>query len=247
MARRFSRGRRALVPALVRALGEDAAAVGVGRLSVQVRPHDWVGRSIWHRLGLRPDRMLAGAALPADAGAAPAAAVHREPGVRIRRAMDADEDRLVALAMAQHRYHARHTRTGTLEQQAEAPTRRQIVSSLRAQEAGTELVLVAEAPGGTALGHLLAMTLTVPQDAPGRAYLPMCHGYIAQLMVDDGSRGTGVGTALVRRGLDWLRDRGHTEALVHYVVDNPTSAPFWEARGLAPIVLTLSGDVLGSG
>lgn len=224
------------LPALVRAVAADARPHGITRLLVQTRPHDWVAGAFWRELGMWPDVVLAGLTLPAPG--------RRPPRHRVRSATEADEGALLRLAFDEYEYHARHTRTGTIADQAEAPTRRELAQARAEQAEGRGETLVVDGPDGRPIGSLRTMVLDLPDASPGRAYLPARYGYVALTSVVPDARGAGVGTSLVDAALAWFADRGLDSVLLHYVDDNVLSRPFWSRRGFAPLVVTLAGDIL---
>lgn len=222
-----------LLPLLVGGVAADARAKGVRRLMVQVRPHDWIAGSAWLRLGLRPGTVLA--ARPTRPALDPGSA-----DVVVRPARPGDEDALVALAFEQYEY---HTECGMRSGQAEAPTRR--LAEQWVARADPSRAQVALDAAGTPVGFLEVHTVELPVHSPGLIYYPPRYGYIGLTSVTASARGRGVGRALAARALAGLADRGLDYAMLHYVVDNPLSRPFWSGLGFAPHVLTLAGDVLG--
>lgn len=52
-------------------------------------------------------------------------------------------------------------------------------------------------------------------------------------------RGSGVGTALLARTLDWAREAGHPYVTLHYATPNPSGGPFWRGHGFVPVEVTL--------
>lgn len=53
------------------------------------------------------------------------------------------------------------------------------------------------------------------------------------------ARGSGVGTALLARTLDWAREAGHPYVTLHYATPNPSGGPFWRGHGFVPVEVTL--------
>lgn len=60
-------------------------------------------------------------------------------------------------------------------------------------------------------------------------------GYLATLFVDPDARGAGVGEALAAHADAALHAAGAAVTLLHHVVANPLSAPFWHRAGYRPL------------
>ncbi len=225
-----------LLPVLLERVGRDAAALGIARLLVQTRPHDWLGGSAWRSLGLRPDNILAARRV------APALAPGRSD-VEIRAARTGDEDALVALSFEEYTFHTEHTATGTRSDQAEGPTRA-IVSQWLAQTSPPGALVAVDPTSGTLLGCLALHVIDLPAGSPGLVYYPRRYGYVGMTSVTTSARGRGIGRALTSRALTELAALGLEHVMLHYIDDNTLSRPFWSRMGFSPHVVTLAGDVL---
>ncbi|QNE46158.1 GNAT family N-acetyltransferase [Glaciihabitans sp. INWT7] len=224
------------LPQLVEQVAKDARELGIHRLLVQTRPHDWVAGGLWRQLGLMPDTILAGRR------STPPLAVSDD--IDIRTVTGDDEDALVSLAFEEHDYHALNTGTGTRANQVVGPTRRAVREWIDDQAAGTDNAFVAVNAAGQVVGSIALHTVTLPSESPGRNYYPALYGYIGLTSVTAEARGHGVGRALTARALTTFAARGIEHVLLHYVDDNSLSRPFWNRMGFSPLVVTLGGDIL---
>lgn len=225
------------LPLIVERIAEDARELGIHHLIVGTRAHDWVGGAIWRQIGLKPSSIMA--------GRRSAPALTASIGVPIRTIQTGDEDSLYALALEEHLYHAVHTTSGTLFPQAEEPNRRVIQSWLANQVAGTSSTYVALEPKtGELLGSTALSIQDLPENSPGRRYLPSTYGYIGLTSVTETARGRGIGRALTARALVDFDERGIEHVFLHYIEDNHLSRPFWNRMGFSPIAVALAGDVL---
>ena len=88
------------------------------------------------------------------------------------------------------------------------------------------LVQVAEIPGQGVIGFCM---LTVNRNLP--MFLPANYGYLSDLVVGRPWRRLGIGRALVREGIHWLRQRGLDSIQLQYYCFNQDGAAFWRAMG----------------
>ncbi len=63
--------------------------------------------------------------------------------------------------------------------------------------------------------------------------------YLFEGVVSDEARGGGVGTALLRRSMDWARSAGFESCTLHFASPNPSGAPFWLGHGFVPVEHTM--------
>lgn len=224
-----------LLPALFEHVRRDARAHGIERVSVQVRAGDWTAGALWRSLGLRPDLVMAARHRPLPLPLP----LPLAPPVSIRVARPGDEEALVRLAHEEQDFHAHHTASGTLADQPDAPTRREVDHWLAAHAGGAMPTLVAERDGRI-VGCCSLSISELPEGAAGRRYYPARHGYIGLTSVTAPARGRGIGRALVRAALEEFAHRGIGPVMLHYVDDNPLSRVFWQRMGFAPFVETLT-------
>lgn len=85
---------------------------------------------------------------------------------------------------------------------------------------------VAERAGRLA-GFVVAGRSRDPTDLPGKAE-------IHSLYVDEASWRAGIGSALLARAVERLREQGFTDAVVWVLAENLRARTFYEARGFAP-------------
>ena len=63
--------------------------------------------------------------------------------------------------------------------------------------------------------------------------------YLFQGITTAEARGGGVGSAVLRRAIDWARDAGYACITLHYLSPNVSGARFWQRNGFRPIAYTL--------
>jgi ribosomal protein S18 acetylase RimI-like enzyme len=92
-------------------------------------------------------------------------------------------------------------------------------------------VLIAQAADGSPLGFI---SLTVRHDVAGVA-----RGHVADIAVAEGARRIGVGSALMRAGEAWARERGLTAVTLDVWSSNETALAFYRRLGYSPESLCL--------
>ncbi|WP_018683635.1 GNAT family N-acetyltransferase [Actinokineospora enzanensis] len=150
--------------------------------------------------------------------------------VRVRRAVGADLDSLVGLAMAEVEY---SSRVGGAIVRAGAATIKR--DTLRRHLAQGDPVWIAEREG-VAVGHVEGWHTT---SAAGTwAETRVRHGrwgYVNCLSVTPSARGTGIGRTLMDVAHRTLLDRGAAGAFLYYNPPNPVSPVFWARQGYRPL------------
>lgn len=63
--------------------------------------------------------------------------------------------------------------------------------------------------------------------------------YLYDGVVDDGARGTGIGTALLAHAMQWAREEGLETCTLHFASPNPSGGPFWLGHGFVPVEHTM--------
>jgi GNAT superfamily N-acetyltransferase len=107
------------------------------------------------------------------------------------------------------------------------PTRASLLGEIeRGLASAACRIFVAESEGRI-LGFLFAEA-----DPPGKSEEGGV-GRIHETFVLPGHRGVGVGTALVRAAVDWVRDRGASRMSVRVEESNPEARLFWLQLGFA--------------
>jgi GNAT superfamily N-acetyltransferase len=79
--------------------------------------------------------------------------------------------------------------------------------------------------------------------APAVAVAPA--SYLTCGFVTAGSRGGGVGGALVRRALEKVDGEGIPVTALHYAALNPLSGPFWHRCGYRPLSMVWARGTVG--
>lgn len=116
-------------------------------------------------------------------------------GVRVRRATEADAEAIVEILGSLGWFDRFRSRPGA---ETRGEVREQIA---RGAGADAHTVFVAEVPGGAVTGYAAVHWLPT-------LFLPTPEGYLAELFVAEGSRGQGIGSALLEAVLQAGRDRG---------------------------------------
>lgn len=85
-----------------------------------------------------------------------------------------------------------------------------LVAALRSSPAYDESLDLVATEDGTVTGHVLFSRLRIPGTTS-----PESHLVLAPLAVAPGHQGDGIGSALVREGLDRAREQGYESVLLH--------------------------------
>jgi ribosomal protein S18 acetylase RimI-like enzyme len=141
----------------------------------------------------------------------------------VRRAVAQDVDRVAALWTELSLHHARIDPRHALRPDADPEIRRLIASELRDPDALVLLFEQSDACG-------LCMT-RIQQAPPIRREARRAE--IGELFVSAGARRRGVGRALVRESLAWVRERGVERVVVRVDAGNDVGQAFWRGIGFA--------------
>lgn len=82
---------------------------------------------------------------------------------------------------------------------------------------------------------------TLKQAAPGFKFSNK--GYIAETIVQEQYRGTGIGNVLVEAAKKWLTDKGADHIELQVSVKNKAAIRFWETQGFSPSTQHMILDV----
>ncbi|WP_162055768.1 GNAT family N-acetyltransferase [Pontibacter pamirensis] len=82
---------------------------------------------------------------------------------------------------------------------------------------------------------------TLKQAAPGFKFSKK--GYIAETVVQEQYRGTGIGNELVEAAKKWLTDNGADHIELQVSVKNKAAIRFWESQGFSPSTQHMILDV----
>ena len=180
-------------------------------------------RAMLHH-GLQPLTVIAVRLRP-QAASAPGGA----PGVSIRPAMSADEERILDLELRLIRYDMqfggpvwRPATPRLVREEIRASLERRATWTWLAERAGRAVGLLVAQPPQEA-GWIAGMTRASPA------------AYLQTMFVDHPERGTGIGSALVRYLHAQLDATGVAVTLLHHSQVNPLSAPFWYRMGYRPL------------
>ncbi|RZU66255.1 ribosomal protein S18 acetylase RimI-like enzyme [Microterricola gilva] len=209
-------------------LCDAARAAGIARVNVEVAASDRRAADELSESGLLPGIVFAARDL-----AAPGAVEPRGLGIRL--AGVGDRAALSALAREEAVFQAANTAAGTALDQPPALFDGIADGWLAAEDTVVLIAETAERAEG-----IVVVQLSVASDAELGLGLPRRFGYIAVLSVTESARGRGVGGALTAHALAWLAAAGTQTVALHYVVDNPTSVPFWTRRGFEPLTITFT-------
>ena len=154
------------------------------------------------------------------------------PDLTVRRAEPRDIEAVLTLNEELQRYHAGPPMFMPAYFEPE-PVRRMLLLSL---ELPGKSIWLAE-DGGT-IGGIMEF------DGGGRPSFNNARSHagvtIGTAAVSASARGSGVGTAILSRGLDWAREQEYDHCTVGWTGPNPLSHRFWLGRGFRPIHYTLT-------
>ncbi|AMB59360.1 GNAT family N-acetyltransferase [Microterricola viridarii] len=220
------------------ALVAAARAEGIGRLNVEAAASDDLAAAELMANGLRPGAIFAARDVAVPDAAARRVDARRRDAAGIRPATAGDRAALSALAREEALFQAANTTAGTSLHQPPALFDGIVDGWLL--DPGTA-VFMAEAADGRGGPAGMVVVQDVAASAAERALgLPERHGYLSVLSVTASARGRGIGGALADRAMEWLSAAGLSRVALHYIADNPASAPFWAGRGFAPLVVSYS-------
>jgi GNAT superfamily N-acetyltransferase len=200
----------------------SAAWVSAGHLChyVQVAAGDRPGLDAWHALGFGDDLVTAlrdTAPVPWPARAAD-----------VRRATPQDVDVVTTLVVALYRYHTQPPMYLPYFQEAEAH-QREHEGRLLHDPACAHWVAYHDDRALGVLSFQPPSPRTPPLIVPGHC-IYLLDGYL-----DPAARGTGLGNALLARGLEWARAGGYRRCLLHFHSANVVARRFWRDTGFRPV------------
>jgi GNAT superfamily N-acetyltransferase len=67
--------------------------------------------------------------------------------------------------------------------------------------------------------------------------------YLYQGIVSEDARRSGLGKAILARGIDWAREQGYQHVALHFASPNVSGARFWQSQGFAPIEHRMSRHI----
>jgi GNAT superfamily N-acetyltransferase len=211
--------------ALYAALSADWVARGHFCHYVQVAAGNRAALEAWHALGFGDDLVTA----LRDTGPLPWPARDAE----IRRATPDDLDVVTQLVLDLYRYHA------------EPPIYLPYLHEAEAHQREHERRLL----GDPACAHLLAyragrvlglLSFQPPSPRTPPMIVPADCIYLLDGYLDPAARGTGLGVALLARGLDWARAAGYRRCLLHFHAANVVARRFWLDCGFRAVKYRLS-------
>lgn len=156
-------------------------------------------------------------------------------GVEFRRAAADDIDVVMDLSDELRRYHAGSPMFWPVLREPAAANRENQLAEL----ANPDNAYFLAWSGGRPLG---LQSYLVPGYRPAIARRA-ASTYLYEGVVVPEVRGTGIGAALLRCGLEWAREQGHEFCNLHYASGNLGGARFWERQGFVPLEFTLTRQV----
>jgi GNAT superfamily N-acetyltransferase len=192
---------------------------------VQIAAADRAALAAWHALGFGDDLVTA----LRDTGPLPWTARDAE----IRRATPDDLDVVTRLVLALYRYHAEPPMYLPYLREAEAHQREHERRLLGDPACSHWLAYRA----GHALG-VLSFQPPSPRTPP--MIVPAECVYLLDGYLDPAARGTGLGVALLARGLEWACAAGYRRCLLHFHAANVVARRFWLDCGFRPVKHRLS-------
>lgn len=161
-----------------------------------------------------------------------------DPSAQIRPADFADLDAIVDLWGEMMDDHGRQDPRIRLSGAALQSYRAYVAYHLPSSDA---CIRVAER-GGRIVGMCV---VTISRNLP--MFLPARHGYLSDLMVSPSCRRQGLGRALVRDCLAWLRAKGIDSVQLQFYCFNRRAEAFWRAMGFDPFYTRMWRDVPARG
>src|SRR6185295_11685832 len=84
-------------------------------------------------------------------------------------------------------------------------------------------------------GRPVGMNTFMPPAFLSPMLLPPKTVYLFQGIVTQDARSGGVGTAILSKGIEWARGRGHEYITLHFAAPNLQGARFWQSSGFVPV------------
>jgi ribosomal protein S18 acetylase RimI-like enzyme len=92
-------------------------------------------------------------------------------------------------------------------------------------------------------GQLIGYVLGVVVDFPPEMFEQEPSGFLADIYVEEGFRGQGVGRALVQALVEWFRTKGLDYFEWHVAARNADGVKFWRAMGGREVMLRMRSDI----
>lgn len=142
----------------------------------------------------------------------------------------ADEDDLVALLALRRRFFESQIAAGLLDLPADLDATLATTTPALLKGRHNDMLI---AEDNAALGYVHAATRAVPGMRQSRI------GVIEEVFVDSKARGSGLATALVKRALETMRERGAERLQLRVLAGNEDARAFWRNLGFVENVLIL--------
>jgi GNAT superfamily N-acetyltransferase len=213
---------RELYRAMYAAVAPGLVAAGSFSHYVELPAADRVARDAWRSLGFGHESTFG--IRSTDTRSAPSAG-----NIHIRRAGPDDLGMVLPMLERLDRHHARTPFFRPYLPEHERALRARHIEMLADP---ANLYWLAERDG-RALGFQMYVPMTASIDAPAGC-MNLNEAYTAPE-----ARGSGVGTALLNHGLDYLRSAGYDHCIVDWVAPNLSGARFWTRAGFRPLTCWL--------
>ncbi len=156
------------------------------------------------------------------------------PSLVIRDAQDEDAVDLLLLWRELMALHTAVDRRFTLSEHADQRFRDYVETAQSRDDYRVRVAAIGDRP----VGFIIACVLP---NSP--LYRTRWVGYVNDLCVTESARGRGLGRALVRDVLGWMRDRGAESIEMYVAKANPSAAAFWRRIGARDFLERLTLDV----
>jgi GNAT superfamily N-acetyltransferase len=207
--------------AMYAALADDFVRRGFFDHLVYIAPRDPVLNEAWASLGF-------GRALTAAIRGVEPVAGEGAPGVEVHAAAAEDAEVIFALNDELSVHHSRAPIFMPLLREAEAGSHEFQRSLLAEPEANPHFVAYRD-------GVPVAMNTFMAPGWISRLIAPEKTIYLYQGVVSEDARGGGVGTAVLKAGIDWARSQGYEHVALHFASANIPGARFWQGQGFRPV------------
>lgn len=92
-------------------------------------------------------------------------------------------------------------------------------------------------------GRVVGYVLGVVVDLLPEMFEQEAGGFLADIYVEEGYRGRGIGRALVEALVGWFRDRGLEHFEWHVAASNESGLAFWERIGGRPLQIRMRANI----
>jgi ribosomal protein S18 acetylase RimI-like enzyme len=212
---------------LYAALSEHFVRAGYHEHCIYVSASDPAVNEVWSSLGF--GRQVVAAVRPVDP------LVPQEATLDVRRATLEDLEAVIGLDEQLERHHAL-TPTYLPYRWEARPNFREVAEGFLRQPSNAYF-LAYEDGKAVGLNSLLADSFMNAMQRPDASF------YLFQGIIQETSRGRGLGSALLANSLRWGKEQGYRYCALHFFSANYTAAEFWLGHGFEPLEYRLTRTV----